>query len=103
MSSSKTEENKLLKVIESLSQCVWLGLKKMWRGKKESYLLLLSTTLIIGATTFNHRFLWATHLGIQNELPKFLVNVLYRIPWEVFFFAFLFSILLFASILTWPG
>lgn len=100
MSSSKTEENKFIKIIESLSQCVWFGLKKMWRGKKEYYLLMLSTTLIIGATTFNHRFLWATHLGIQNELPKFLVNVLYKIPWEVFFFAFLFAILLFTSILV---
>lgn len=100
MSSSKTEDNKFLKIVDSLSQCVWLGLKKLWRNRKDCSLLAISVALIIGATTFDHRFLWATHLGIQNELPTFLVKVLYKIPWEAFFFVFLFVTLLFSSILV---
>lgn len=100
MSSSKTEDNKFLKIVDSLSQCVWLGLNKLWRNRKDCYLLAISVALIIGATTFDHRFLWATHLGIQNEIPTFLVNVLYKIPWEAFFFVFLFATLLLASILV---
>lgn len=100
MSNSKAGGNKFLIIIESLSQCVWIGLKKIWKNKREYYLLILSTMLMIAATTFNHRFLWAAHLGIQNELPNFFVNVLYRIPWEVFFFALLLMSLLFSSILV---
>lgn len=98
MSNTKSEENKFVKIIDSFCHCIWLGLKKMWQNKGEYYLLILSTMMMIGATTFNHRFLWSTHLGIQNELPKFLVNVFYRIPWEVFFFGLLLVSLLLSSI-----